>query len=103
MIRVSSFCKWNINTLSKTDKGFFPFASGTVILLVKLIRVSFLEAHNSIFNYDIISLCETSLNHASKANILKGYHFFSLSHPNGDKKGIFYKGELVYFTRKLYC
>ena len=78
-----SFCKWNINTLSKNDFQ----------------RVFFLEAHNSIFNYDIISLCETSLNHASKvpANILKGYHFFSLNHPSGDKKGgvgIFYKETL---------
>ena len=78
-----SFCNWNINTLSKNDFQ----------------RVSFLEAHNSIFKYDIISLCETSLNHVTKvpANILKGYQFFSLNHPSGDKKGgvgIFYKETL---------
>ena len=41
-----SFCNWNLNTLSKED--FY--------------RVSLLEAHNFNFNYDIISLCETSLN-----------------------------------------
>ena len=34
-----SFCNWNINTLSKNDFQ----------------RVSLLEAHNSMFNYDIIS------------------------------------------------
>ena len=78
-----SFCNWNINTLNKNDFQ----------------RVSFLEAHNTIFKYDIISLCETSLNHATKvpANILKGYQFFSLNHSSGDKKGgvgIFYKETL---------
>ena len=79
-----SFCNWNINTLSKNDFQ----------------RVSLLEAHNSIFKYDIISLCETSLNEATNVaeNILKGYHFFSSNHPSGDKKGgvhIFYKESLT--------
>ena len=78
-----SFCNWNINTLSKNDFQ----------------RVSLLEAHNSIFKYDIISLCETSLNEATKVpeNILKGYHFFPSNHPSGDKKGgvgIFFKESL---------
>ena len=78
-----SFCNCNINTLSKNDFQ----------------RVSLLEAHNSIFKYDIISLCETSLNEATKVpeNILKGYHFFSSNHPSGEKKGgvgIFYKESL---------
>ena len=78
-----SFCNWNINTLSK---NYFQ-------------RVSFLEAHNSLFKYDIISLCETSLNEAIKVpdNIIKGYHFLSSNHPSGDKRGgvgIFYKESL---------
>ena len=78
-----SFCNWNVNTLSKDDFQ----------------RVSLLEAHNSIFKYDIISLCETSLNDDTKVpeNTLKGYHFFSSDHPSGDKKGgvgIFYKESL---------
>ena len=41
-----SFCNWNLNSLAKED--FY--------------RAQLLEAHNSIFNYDLISLCETSLN-----------------------------------------
>ena len=78
-----SFCNWNLNTLSKNEFH----------------RVSLLEAHNSFFKYDIISLCETSLNETTKVpeNILKGYNFFSLDHPSGDKKGcvgIFYKETL---------
>ena len=37
-----------------------------------------LGAHNSHFKYDIISLCETSLNMETKVpeNIFKGYNFF---------------------------
>ena len=35
-----SFCNWNINTLSKDTFQ----------------RVSLIEAHNSLFNYDIISV-----------------------------------------------
>ena len=78
-----SFCNWNINTLSKND--FY--------------RVSLLEADNSIFKYDIISLCETSLNEVTVVpeDIIKGYCFFSSNHPSGDKKGgvgIFYKETL---------
>ena len=78
-----SFCNWNLNTLSKNDFH----------------RVSLLEAHNSYFKYDIISLCETSLNKDTKVpeNTFKGYNFFSLDHPSGDKKGgvgIFYKETL---------
>ena len=78
-----SICNWNINTLSKNDFQ----------------RISLLEAHNSIFKYDIISLCETSLNEDTKVpeNVLKGYHFCSSDHPSGDRKGgvgIFYKESL---------
>ena len=40
-----SFCNWNLNTLSKDD--FY--------------RITLLPAHNTEHNYDIISLCETSL------------------------------------------
>ena len=78
-----SFCNWNVNTLIKNEFE----------------RVTCIEAHNSLYNYDIISLCETSLNKDIKVpeNILKGYHFFSSDHPSGDKKGgvgIFYKETL---------
>ena len=87
-----SFCNWNLNTLSKNDFQ----------------RVSLLEAHNSIFKYDIISLCETSLNEVTKVpeNILRGYNFISADHPSGEKKGgvgLFYKESLpLKFREDLY-
>ena len=37
---------WNLNSLVKENFG----------------RVQLIEAHNSIFNYDFIFICETSLN-----------------------------------------
>ena len=78
-----SFCNWNLNTLSKADFS----------------RVSLLNAHNSIHNYDIISLCETSLSKDEivPENILPGYHYHACNHPSGEKKGgvgIFYKDTL---------
>ena len=45
-----SFCNWNLDTLSKDEFS----------------RVSLLNAHNSIHNYDIISLCETSSSNSEK-------------------------------------
>ena len=78
-----SFCNWNLNTLSINNFS----------------RVSLLEAHNSIFKYDIISLCETSLNEETTVpeGILPGYQYHPLNHPDGRKNGgvgIFYKETL---------
>ena len=78
-----SFCNWNLNTLSKDN----------------FCRVSLLEAHNTIHNYDIISLCETSLNDEIQIpeNLLPGYIYHPLNHPDGRKSGgvgIFYKESL---------
>ena len=41
-----NFMAWNLNSLAKDNFK----------------RVGLIEAHNSIFNYDLISICETSLN-----------------------------------------
>ena len=41
-----NFMNWNLNSLGKNNFE----------------RVKLIEAHNSLFNYDLISLCETSLN-----------------------------------------
>ena len=81
--RYLTFCNWNLNTLSKDE--FF--------------RVHLLNAHNVIHDYDIISLCETSLgkNETIPENILPGYHCYACNHHSGDKKGgvgIFYKDSL---------
>ena len=78
-----SFGNWNLNTLSKDDFH----------------RISLLEANNTLFNYDIISLCETSLNDSLKVpeNILNGYIYHGCNHPSGKKQGsvgIFYKSSL---------
>ena len=43
-----NFMSWNVNSIAKDDFQ----------------RVRLIEAHNSIFNYDLISVCETSLNHS---------------------------------------
>ena len=78
-----SFCNWNLNTLSKDE--FY--------------RISLLEAHNTLFKYDIISLCETSLNDGITVpeNALPGYLYHPLNNPNGERNGgvgIFYKDSL---------
>ena len=78
-----SFCNWNLNTLSKDEFS----------------RITLLEAHNAEYNYDIISLCETSLSDAVRVpeNALPGYKFYSCDHPDGERSGgvgIFYKETL---------
>ena len=78
-----TFCNWNLNTLSKND--FY--------------RVTLLEAFNVNMNYDIISLCETSLNETIvvEDNLIPGYKFYPWNHPDGSRNGgvgIFYKESL---------
>ena len=76
-----SFCNWNLNTLSKDD--FY--------------RITLLQAHNTEHNYDIISLCETSLDDEVEVPEMPGYKFHSCNHPDGNRSGgvgIFYKESL---------
>ena len=56
-----SFCNWNLNTLSK---DYFY-------------RITLLQAHNTEHNYDIISLCETSLDDKVEVPERPGYKFHS--------------------------
>ena len=61
--------------------------------------ISLLEAHNTLFKYDIISLCETSLSDDIKVpdNALPGYIYHPLNNPDGSRNGgvgIFYKDTL---------
>lgn len=84
-----SFCNWNLNTLSK--EGFY--------------RISLLEAHNTLFKYDIISLCETSLSDdiTVPENALPGYIYHPLNNPDGSRNGgvgIFYKDTLPLRVRE---
>ena len=68
-----SFMNWNLNSLVKN----------------KFERVDLTEAHNSIFNYDLISICETSLNHSVDIPdpLLKEYKFIPANPPGNVSHG----------------
>ncbi len=68
-----TFSNWNINTLAKDNFS----------------RVQLLEAHNSLFNYDIISLCETSLNDTNVSLVpeMEDYTFIPANHPDNVAHG----------------
>ena len=78
-----TFCNWNLNSLAKNN--FY--------------RVELIEADNSIFDYDIISLCETSLNDTVELPnvLLENYSFIPCNNPNNTRHGgvgLFYKNSL---------
>ena len=78
-----TFCNWNLNSLAKDD--FY--------------RIRLLEAHNSISNYDIISICETSLNDTVTLPdvMLENYSFIPSKNPGNSRHGgvgLFYKNSL---------
>ena len=68
-----TFCNWNVNSLAKDNFE----------------RVQLLEAHNALFNYDLISLCEVSLNSTVEipATLLENYTFISKNNPNDSRHG----------------
>ena len=62
-------------------------------------RVRLIEAHNSIYNYDLISICETSLNDSIELPdiLLDGYTFVPSNNPTNTRHGgvsLFYKSTL---------
>ena len=78
-----TFMNWNLNSLSKDNFQ----------------RVQAIEAHNSLFNYDLISICETSLNDSIKIPdpLLDNYTFLPANHPDNVAHGgvgLFYKNTL---------
>ena len=80
---VFSFMNWNLNSLAKNNFE----------------RVQLIEAHNSIFNYDLISLCETSLSESIEIPdpLLNDYTFIAANHPDNVSHGgvgLFYKNSL---------
>ena len=79
-----NFCNWNVNSLSKDNFH----------------RVQLLGAHNSICNYDIISLSETSLNYSAELpDPFNNYTFISSISPNNKRHGgmgILYKNSPKY-------
>ena len=79
---------WNVNSLAKD----------------KFQRVGLIEAHNSIFNYDLISICETSLNDSVELpdTLINDYTFVSANNPVNSKNGeveLFYKNSLPVIVR----
>ena len=84
-----TFMNWNCNSIVKDN-----FA-----------RLKHIEAHNSLHNYDIISLCETSLTNETAADIpeLEGYSFVPSNHQDNVARGgvgIFYKNSLPVVVRR---
>ena len=78
-----NFMSWNVNSLAKDNFQ----------------RVCLIEAHNSIFNYDLISICETSLNDTVELPDiqLSDYTFIPANNPANSKNGgvgLFYKNSL---------
>ena len=74
---------WNLNSITKDNFQ----------------RVRLLEAHNSIFNYDLISICETSLNDSVELpeTLLDNYTFLPANNPMNTRHGgvgLFYKNSL---------
>ena len=71
---------WNLNSIAKNNFE----------------RVQLIEAHNSIYNYDLISLCEMSLNEFTEISdpLLNDYTFIPANHPDNVTHGgvgLFYK------------
>ena len=78
-----NFMSWNLNSLAKDNFQ----------------RIRLIEAHNSIFNYDLISICETSLNDSVElpSTLLNDYTFVSANNPTNARHGgvgLFYKNSL---------
>ena len=83
-----TFMSWNLNSLTKDDFK----------------RVELLEANSTIFNYDIIALCETSLTNDTTPNVpeIEGYTFVSANNADNSPHGgvgIFYKNSLPLTVR----
>ena len=80
---------WNLNLLTKDNFH----------------RVDLIEAHNSIFKYNLISVCETNLDDSVELpeTLLNDYTFVSANHPLNIKHGgvgLFYKNYLPTTVRR---
>ena len=68
-----NFCCWNLNSITSYD----------------FLRLSLLEAYNSIYKYDLISVVETHLDDSDDESRLQldGYYFIKSNHPLNVKRG----------------
>ena len=80
-----SICHWNLNGVSTQN----------------YVKLSMLEAYNSIYDYDIICLSETFLNSTHSSNDpalkLQGYELIRSDHPSNTKRG----GVCMYYKEHL--
>ena len=79
---------WNLNSIVKDNFH----------------RVSLIEAHNSLFNYDLISICKTCLNDSIELpeTLLDEYTFVPVNNPANTRRGgvgLFYKNSLPVVIR----
>ena len=67
------FCTWNLNSITAHD----------------FLRVSLIEAYNSVYNYDLIGIVETHLDSTVDEDrlALDGYTFIKDNHPTNVKRG----------------
>ena len=77
------FCCWNLNSIAAYD----------------FLRVSLIEAYNSVFNYDLLAIAETHIDSTIDEGrlALDGYSFMKGNHPHNVKKG----GVGLYVTDSL--
>ena len=80
------FCAWNLNSITAYDS----------------LRVSLIEAYNSVYNYDIIGIVETRLDSTVEEDrlALDGYSFVKDNHPQNVKRGgvgLYIKNSLASF------
>ena len=79
---------WNLNPLAKDNFQ----------------RIRLIEAHNSLFNYDLISICETSLNDSVELpeTLINDYTFVPANNPANGRHGgvgLFFKNSLPIIVR----
>ena len=84
-----TFCNWNLNSLAKDNFS----------------RVKLLEALNSLYDYDIISVFETCLNSSVELpdTLLENYTFVACNNPLDTRRGgveLFYKNDLPIKIRR---
>ena len=83
-----NFMSWNISSLAKDNFQ----------------RIRLIVAHDSIFNYDLISICETSLNDSVELpeTILNDYTIIPANNPVNTRNGgvgLFYKNSSSHSTK----
>ena len=80
------FCCWNLNSIAGHD----------------FLRLSLIEAYNSVFNYDLIGIVETHLENTVDKDRLKfdGYSFITANHPQNGKERVLGFSSKTNFRRK---